>query len=144
MLSKVSSPEANLRPGSGCAVYKRRILVVDDEECLTQLVAMLLEQTDTYIVLVENSAGKAISAAEAFHPDLILMDITMPSLDGGELASRFRAHPALESIPIVFLTGTVTKEEVAEHAGCIGGMCFLAKPVRPADLIDCVARQLAA
>jgi len=72
------------------------------------------------------------------------MDIAMPSLDGGELASRIKANAALQGIPIVFLTGTVTKEEVAEHEGYIGGMRFLAKPVRPSDLIDCVAQQLAA
>src|ERR1700679_2136906 len=100
---KMPSPGLKSRPGAGCAIYKRRVLVVDDEASLTKLVAMLLEQTDTYIVRVENNAAKAISAAEEFHPDLILMDITMPALDGGELASRIWANPVLHSVRIVFL-----------------------------------------
>jgi CheY-like chemotaxis protein len=118
--------------------------VVDDDESLTMMVAMLLEQTAAYVVRVENVAARAVFAAQEFRPDLILMDIAMPLLDGGELASRIQANPDLQSVPIVFLTGTVTEVEVADHAGYIGGMRFLAKPVRATDLIDCIAHELAA
>jgi len=124
-------------------LYKRRILVVDDDQSLTKLVTIFLSQTADYIVRVENNAAKAVSAAEEFRPDLILMDIAMPALDGGELASRMRANPALQSVPIIFLTGTVTREEVDDNGGCIGGQRFLAKPFRAEDLIDCVVQELA-
>jgi len=139
----MSLPASKPRSGTVESLYKRRILVVDDDLSLTKLVSLFLNQTDTYIVRVENNAAKAVSAAEEFRPHLILMDIAMPSMDGGELASRIRANPALQSIPIVFLTGTVTEDEVAEHAGCIGGQRFLAKPFRAEDLINCVVQQLA-
>jgi CheY-like chemotaxis protein len=140
---KIPSPAPRAWPKSACTLHKRRILVVDDEECLTKLVALLLEQNNTYIVRVENNAAKAVSAAVEFHPDLILMDITMPSLDGGELASRMRANPVLQSVPIVFLTGSVTEEEVAENDGYIGGQRFLAKPFHADDLLGCVDQELA-
>ena len=68
------------------------------------------------------------------------MDLTMPIVDGGELASRFRANPWLSSVPIVFLTGTVTKAEVAERRGYIGGLQFIAKPSNKGEILACVRR----
>jgi CheY-like chemotaxis protein len=143
MLSDLTLPGAKFWTASGCPLRKSRVLVVDDEKTLTAWVAMLLEQNDAYIVRVENSAANVVAAAKEFHPDLILMDIAMPDLDGGEVAGRIRANPELNSIPIVFLTGTVTHMEVEHNAGYIGGMRFLAKPVRARELFHCVAQQLA-
>ena len=87
---------------------------------------------------VENDSESALAAAEEFKPDLVFMDLTMPTVDGGELASRFRDNPRLSSVPIVFLTGTVTKTEVAEHRGYIGGLQFIAKPSNRAEILACV------
>jgi two-component system, OmpR family, response regulator len=143
VLINISSPGPESHPGSVVTLNKRRILVVDDDESLSKLVALLLEQTDTYIVRVENNAAKAVATAEEFQPDLILMDIMMPVVNGGELASRLKAHPALQAIPIVFLSGSVTEAEVAENEGYIGGKRFLAKPFQAGDLFDCVVQQLA-
>jgi CheY-like chemotaxis protein len=140
----MSLQECHSQPVPDGDVCRRRILVVDDEESLTKLVAMILEFMTNYVVRVENSATQAVATAEEFHPDLVLMDISMPAMDGGELASRFKTNAALHSIPIVFLTGTVTEQEVAEHEGYIGGLRFLAKPFEAADLLDCIAQQLAA
>jgi CheY-like chemotaxis protein len=143
VFSNLTSAGAKFQAGPACPLHKSRVLVVDDEKSLTALVAMLLEQHGSYIVRVENSAANALAAAQQFHPDLILMDIAMPDLDGGQVVGLIRADPALNSIPVVFLTATVTHLEVKQNGGCIGGLRFLAKPFRSDELMDCIAQQLA-
>jgi CheY-like chemotaxis protein len=121
---------------------KKRILVVDDQASNTRLVKLCLEGTDDYVVREENSAKTALSTAEGFQPHLILMDVMMPGMDGGELAASFQANPKLKAVPIVFLTAAVTKVEVAAGGGRIGGYPFLAKPVVLSEVIACLKHHL--
>jgi DNA-binding response OmpR family regulator len=123
-------------------VDKKRVLIVDDEPAITRLLKLNLEQTNEYVVRTENSAEAALESALQFHPDLILLDVVMPGLDGGQLAGRLQAHSALKDVPIVFLTAAATKEEVASHKGLIGGLSFLAKPVDLAEVMDCLKSHL--
>ena len=81
---------------------------------------------------------RRLSAAREFNPDLILLDVMMPGLDGGTLSSYFLESPKFKDVPVVFLTATVTKEEVSSHGGLIGGLPFLAKPVDIAELVACL------
>ncbi len=121
---------------------KKRILVVDDQADITRMLKLNLEKTNDYEVRMENSSRLAVNSAEEFHPDLILLDVLMPDIDGGELASRLEVSPKLKGVPIVFLTAAATKEEVRARGGRIGGMPFLAKPVNMAELVRCVNRYL--
>jgi two-component system, OmpR family, response regulator len=121
---------------------KKRILVVDDEPSITRLLKLNLEQTNDYVVRAENDSEKAMAAAAEFHPDLILLDVMMPGLDGGELASRFQANPKLKGVPIVFLTAAATKSEVYARGGKVGGLPFLAKPVDLAAVVACLKQHL--
>jgi CheY-like chemotaxis protein len=121
---------------------KKRILVVDDEASITRLLKLNLEQTKDYVVRTENDATLALAAAEEFQPDLILLDVMMPGLDGGELASCFQASPKLKEVPIVFLTAAATKAEVYARGGRVGGLPFLAKPVEMAEVIACLKQHL--
>ena len=121
---------------------KKRILVVDDQADITRMLKLNLEQTNEYEVRTENDSHLALSAAEEFHPDLILLDVVMPGIDGGELASRFAASPELEGVPIVFLTAAATKEEVSGRGGRIGGLPFLAKPVNTIEVLRCLKKYL--
>jgi DNA-binding response OmpR family regulator len=121
---------------------KKRILVIDDEASITRLLKIGLEQKDQYIVRTENEAPLAVAAAEEFQPDLILLDVMMPDLDGGQLASRFQAHPQLKSVPIVILTAAATKKEVYARGGRVGGLPFLAKPVNLAEVVACIEQEL--
>ena len=121
---------------------KKRILVVDDQAANTRLLKLYLEQTNRYEVREENAPKTAVSTAESFHPDLILLDVMMPGVDGGELASRFQASHKLKDVPIVFLTATVTKGEVVAGGGQIGGFPFLAKPVVLSEVTACLKRLL--
>jgi two-component system OmpR family response regulator len=121
---------------------KKRILVVDDEQSITRLLKLNLEQTGDYEVATENVSKAALAVAEAFRPDLILADVMMPGLDGGTLASQVQASPTLKGVPVVFLTAAVTKEEVRARGGLVGGQPFLAKPVNLREVLACVERQL--
>jgi two-component system OmpR family response regulator len=123
---------------------KKRILVVDDEASITRLLKLNLEQTNEYLVRAENDAGAAVAAAEEFNPHLILLDVMMPGLDGGELASRFQTRPGLKSVPIVFLTAAATKGEIYARGGKVGGLPFLAKPVQISEVVACLKQQLEA
>src|SRR2546430_17498224 len=121
---------------------KKRILVVDDRVSDTRYVKLSLESTNDYVVREENDAEAAISTAEEFQPDLILLDVMMPGMDGGELAARLRENPKLESVPIVFLTAAVTKKEVEHGGGLVGGSPFLAKPITIPELVACLEHYL--
>ncbi len=121
---------------------KKRILVVDDEPSFTRLLKLNLEQTGLYEVRVENVAGQAFSAARLFKPDLIVLDVMIPEMDGGDLAGQLRQVPSLARVPIVFLTAAVKKEEVRSRRGQIGGFPFIAKPVDLNDLLDALKQHL--
>ena len=121
---------------------KKRILVVDDEPSITRLLKLNLEQTGDYEVATENVSKAALATAEEFRPDLILLDVMMPDMDGGDLAGDFQASPTTKGVPIVFLTATITREEVRARHGLVGGLPFLAKPVNLHDVLGCLERHL--
>ena len=121
---------------------KKRILVVDDLASDTQLVKRYLEETHDYVVREENDSQAALSAAEEFQPHLILLDVLMPGMDGGELASRFQAHPKFKAIPIVFLTAKLTHQEVHSFGGRIGKFPFIAKPIVLREVAECLKQEL--
>ncbi len=123
---------------------KKRILVVDDEPSITRMLKLNLEQTGEYQVTTENASREAVAAAERFLPDLMLLDVMMPGLDGGNLASQLQSHPQLKTVPIVFLTAAVTREEIKQRHGIVGGLPFLAKPVNLKEVLACLRHQLGA
>lgn len=122
---------------------RKRILVVDDEAANTRLLKLYLERTNDYEVLEVNDARIALATADEFHPQLILLDVMMPGMDGGELATCFKASPKLKDVPIVFLTAAVTKGEVKAGYGMVGGHPFLAKPIILTEVVTCLKFHLA-
>jgi CheY-like chemotaxis protein len=119
-----------------------RILVVDDEPNLSNLVRLILEKTQRFEVRTENRSALALSAARDFRPDMILLDVDMPGKDGGEVARQVQAEPGLRDVKIVFLTSLVSRSEAGERETMRGGMPFLSKPVNPKVLIETVDRLL--
>jgi len=101
-----------------------------------------LEQTNEYVVRGENNSNRAMATAEEFQPDLILLDVMMPGIAGGELASRFQENPKFKNVPIVFLTAAATKAEVYARGGKVGGLPFLAKPVEISEVVACLRQHL--
>lgn len=121
----------------------KRILVVDDEPPITRMIRLNLEMTKRYQVREENNAMHALATAREFKPDLILLDVVMPGVDGGELVRRIKADSLLKDVPVVFLTGTVTKKEAAEGA-VTAGYPLLPKPVGLKNLVETMENAFAA
>ena len=121
---------------------QKRILIVDDEESFTRLLKLNLEAGGTYRVHTENRASHAVAAAKEFRPDLVFLDVMMPEMDGGDIASILRADPEMKHVPIVFLTAAVKKEEVSSRGGQVGGFPYLAKPVDMETVIACLRTHL--
>ena len=121
---------------------KKKILVVDDEQNMTRMLKRNLEATGRYDVRTENSGAAGVTAAREFQPDLILLDVMMPGIDGGEVAAKIKEDKRLANIPVVFLPAIVKKEETQPTGGNIGGLTFLAKPVKLDDLITCIENHL--
>jgi two-component system alkaline phosphatase synthesis response regulator PhoP len=121
---------------------KKRILVVDDETGVTTMTKLNLERTGQYEVQVENRATCALDTARRFSPDLILLDITMPEMDGVELASQFKADQKLKDTPIVFLTAIVSQYETGNSELRRGGQVFLSKPVNMKTLVACIEQYI--
>ena len=120
---------------------KKKILVVDDEAGFTRLLKLTMRRYDIKEV---NDAREAINVAKQFQPDLILLDVIMPWIDGGDLASAFRADWSLKHTPIIFLTSIVSSNETAGAVREIGGYPFIAKPVSPDALTKCIEEHLPA
>jgi DNA-binding response OmpR family regulator len=119
-----------------------KILIVDDEPGFTEMVKLNLEATGRYNVRIENDSKKAEFAALEYLPDIILLDIIMPDMEGPDIVDEIRKHNIIKKVPIVFLTATVTHDEVKAQGGCIGGHKFLAKPTTVKELIDCIEHHL--
>ncbi|MDD5350387.1 MAG: response regulator [Chthoniobacteraceae bacterium] len=120
----------------------KKILIVDDEAGFTRLMKLTLQKSGDYEVIEENDGARAWEAARRERPDLILMDIVMPNVDGGDAAAQIRKDSDLAAIPIVFLTAIVSQKE-APPGGRIGGFPFLSKPVGLDALKACIEENLA-
>jgi two-component system OmpR family response regulator len=125
------------------AVEERRVLIVDDDRESTHLIKILLEKIGRYLVIEENDATKAHQTTKNFRPDVILLDILMPQIDGGEIAAQIDADPELQTTPIIFLTALVTKAE-AKAGLRIQGHPILAKPINIPELIKGIEENLLA
>jgi CheY-like chemotaxis protein len=113
----------------------RKILLVDDEAGFTQLLKMNLEKGGRYEVRIENDSTKAISVAHSFLPDVILLDVVMPGMDGGDVQAALQSDRTLSRVPILMLTALVDSTELSEGGVAqAGSQMFLPKPVNLALL----------
>ena len=117
---------------------KKQILVVDDEPEFTNVLKLGLEALGYYHVREENDARDALAAAREFAPDLIVLDVMMPDVDGSEVAARVRADPVLKDTPVIFMTALVLREEAPAGFRTSGGQTYLPKNVPIERLIECI------
>jgi two-component system cell cycle response regulator DivK len=118
----------------------KRILVVEDHEDNRQILRDLLANAGIDIVEAEDGE-QALMAAARHRPDVILMDIQLPVLDGYEVTRRLKADPALKAIPIIVVTSYALSgdEEKAYAAGCDA---YIAKPYDPIALLEIIRQFL--
>ena len=119
---------------------KKRVLLVDDEVGFTRLLRMNLEQTGAYEVREESAGSRALAAATEFKPDIILLDVIMPDVDGASVVSQIRSSPDLKDTKVVFLTAVLTKQEAKQKNGHLSFIPCLAKPVNTQEVIDCIEK----
>lgn len=119
-----------------------RVLVVDDNPANSKLARVVLAAAG-HDVVTAGDADEALAAIGARAPDIILMDLQLPGMDGLELTRRLRADPATAAIPIVALTAYAMRgdEQRALEAGCSG---YLTKPIDTRTLNASVMRYLEA
>lgn len=112
----------------------QKVLVVDDEEPIQELLKYNLEKTG-YDVKTASDGFKAVDIAKKFHPDLVLLDIMMPKMDGVETCRLLREIPELQKTFIVFLTAR--SEEYSEVAAFdVGADDYINKPIKPRALMS--------
>jgi len=121
-----------------------RILVIDDSPTSTRMTRLMIERTGRYEVRELNDPQQAFEVAREFRPDLILLDVCMPNIEGSEVAERFANDPDFADTPIVFLTCIVTPGEAGKTGGLVIGQHeYIAKPARPEKLVASIEGNLA-
>lgn len=117
-----------------------RVLVVEDDPTQADFAASILRKAGIEVLQVIEPV-KVIESLRAFRPDLILMDIYMPEVNGIELTTVIRDHKEFVTIPIVFLSGEQSTEKQLD-ALSVGGDDFIAKPIRPKHLLGVVQTRI--
>ena len=120
---------------------KKKVLLVDDEKSFTTLLKLNLEETGRYEVRAVNWGEDALPAAREFRPDIMLLDIIMPQMPGGNVVAQFEAEAEFQNLPIVFMTAAIQRSRVAENDGIISGKPCLAKPASLEEIIKMIEEQ---
>ncbi len=123
------------------AMAKARVLIVDDEAVSRAVIRDLLE-TAGYELIEATDGGDGLRIAESIHPDVILLDVLMPGVDGFEVCRSLKENPATQHIPVIFVT-MVEEVELNRHAFDAGGTACILKPVRRETLLSLIAAALA-
>lgn len=124
-------------------MQKKRILIVDDDVPLTQAIKINLEETGDFEVTVQNDSREALATARECRPDLILLDIVMPELDGGDVSAQLKSDPLLKDVPVLIVTALVANSETgSESTISSGGEAMVAKPVQFEKLQEAIESRL--
>jgi CheY-like chemotaxis protein len=117
------------------SVDLRNILYADDEEDILDVATLSLEMVGGLTVTTCGDGFQAIEAARRTRPDLIMLDVMMPGMDGPTAMSQIRADPGLSDIPVILLTARVRGPEVKEYYD-LGADAVISKPFDPMTLAD--------
>ena len=118
-----------------------KILVVDDDSLIVQMYRDLLEHND-FFVMTASDGTKGLELAAREHPNIVLLDIMMPGIDGFEVCRRMKADPALQHIPIIILTA-MSDPKLNSQAFKAGANLALRKPAEAATVLRTIQAALA-
>lgn len=118
-----------------------KILIVDDEPEVLLILDKRLSNAGYQIIKADNGRS-AVRRAREERPDLVILDIDMPEMDGGEVAAVLRESEETKDIPILFLTCLATKEDQERDSRTNGNSAFMCKPYNPEDLLAEIERIL--
>ena len=111
----------------------QKILYVEDEADIQTVAKLALEMLGGFTVKICSSGQQALSEAQAFAPDMVLLDVMMPGMDGPTTLQELRKLPDLAQVPVAFMTAKVQPAEVA-HFKSLGAVEVIAKPFDPMTL----------
>lgn len=114
-----------------------KILYAEDEPDIQAIAQMSLEMMGGYELKLCNNGREAVESAVAFAPDVILLDVMMPEMDGPTALKNLREMPELNDVPIIFMTAKVQTQEVEDYKA-LGAVDVIAKPFDPMTLSDTV------
>ena len=112
-----------------------RLLYVDDEADIRDVVEMSLEDEPDFELRLCGSCAAAVDQAKTWRPDLLLLDVMMPGLDGPATLEQLRALPGMQSVAAVFVTAKVQAKEI-EQLTALGAIGVIPKPFDPMTLAD--------
>lgn len=112
-----------------------RILLVEDDDSIRQIAVMSLQLIGGHEVLAVGSGAEAVAQAPAFAPELLVLDVSMPGMDGPQTLEALRQIPSIAPIPAVFLTARTQAKEV-ERLRELGALDVIAKPFDPMQLCE--------
>lgn len=117
----------------------KKVLVVDDNQTLRRWLDKTLS-AEGYTVLTAANGKEGLDVASRELPDLIVSDVDMPIMDGGEMVSKLKACSSTNHIPVVFLTGLITEDEGVPESS--SDVLYISKMSKPAELISAVRNML--
>jgi len=118
---------------------KRRLLVIDDEPDFTRLLKILLEDFHHFEVTEVNRSREAIAVAQSVHPDVIVLDVVMPGMDGRVLFHELKGDPQFDRTPVILLTALLSSSDLSRTSSTpIDDRLVLSKPVELAKLIETI------
>ena len=117
---------------------KKRILIVEDEESLLKLESILLTSKG-YDVKGVADGQAALDAVETMKPDLVLLDVMLPEIDGFEVCRRIKANDSTKQIPVIMLTAKKSREDMARGEQ-VGADWYITKPFKSAMVIETIQR----
>jgi len=117
----------------------KKILIVDDEQDTLSVLGKGLT-AEGYSIIKADNGGDVLDLAKSERPDLIILDILMPGMDGGEVARMLKEVPETKDIPIIFLTGMFPKREEEEEGRVVAGNIMFDKPYDILKLITAIEK----
>lgn len=119
---------------------RKKILVVDDEADINQMLAEQLSDVG-YETIVASDGNEALRKIQLIKPDLVILDVVMPGLDGPSVCAALKEDPRTKNIPVIFLTGLRPKEDELRGVE-IGGYPVFAKPFNFEELLGTVREMI--
>jgi DNA-binding response OmpR family regulator len=110
----------------------RRVLVVEDDPSIAELLEKTLSRF--YDVRIVNDGGAAITVASSYHPDIVLLDVNLPNMDGFAIATAMKSAPGLAKVPIIFLTAQDRSLDVVKGIQ-VGAKHYITKPFKIDDVL---------
>jgi CheY-like chemotaxis protein len=119
-----------------------KVLLIDDDARITRRLKLSLERMTNFVVSVENNSSKALQVAHEFSPDIIVLDLYMPGMSGGEVLASLKADPKLSATKVVILSSLLTQEEAGKNGTIIGDNLYLPKTYEDKMIVASLRGQL--